>query len=518
MRLIPDSRRGMLWRFALGAVIVIAFTATTTAVAGLLTFKQIAGEIGISPSIKNAQVTVADPGHPQTLLLIGSDHRIGEPFSVAHTDTMMLVRMDPDSSTINVLSIPRDLKVQIPEHGYTVTDKINSAYSIGGPNLLIKVIRQQVFPGLHVNHIIDVNFGGFSDLVDAIGCVYTDVDHRYYNNTAYTGYSSIDIQPGYQKLCGDNQSVKGALAFVRFRHTDSDLVRNARQQDFLRWAKAQYGPSQLLANRDKLLKIFGAHTETDHNLHTVDGLINIFNLVVFSAGHTIRQIPFPAIILPCSSGAPAVAFGAPAAPVAPCYVTAENSAEQSRYRQFMTPTHAAPAGSAHHPARQHAGAAPSAKAANLMNDLADGNSQAAQLRHTALPVYVPKLIATNSRYCTNATCPIGPIANSYPRAYIMRDQTGKPYNAYRMTLVINPALGAYYGVQGTGWQTPPILNSPSEVRTVAGKKLMLYFNGHQLSLVAWRTPRGAYWISNSLTDTLKTQQMLGIAASLTRAG
>jgi polyisoprenyl-teichoic acid--peptidoglycan teichoic acid transferase len=514
VRIIPDSRRGMLWRFALGALIVIAFTATTTAVAGLLQFKQIATDIGISPSIKNAQVTVADPGHPQTLLLIGSDHRIGEPFNAAHTDTMMLVRIDPDSSTINVLSIPRDLKVDIPGHG---TDKINDAYSDGGPNLLIKVIRQQVFPGLHVNHIVDVNFSGFSDLVDAIGCVYTDVDHRYYNNTAYTDYSSIDIQPGYQKLCGDNQSEKGALAFVRFRHTDSDIVRNARQQDFLRWAKDQYGASQLLANRDKLLRIFGAHTQTDHNLHTVDGLINIFNLVVFAAGHQVKQFPFPAIILPCGGGVTTTnAFGVQTTTgVTPCYVTADASAERSVYNQFMTPTHAA-AASAHKTSVHRATPPPSAKAADLMGDLSDGQSQAAQLRHSKLPVYVPRLIANNSRYCTNATCTIGPVANSYPRGYILNDQSGKHYNAYRMTLVINPVLGQYYGVQGTEWQNPPILNSPTQTKTVNGKQLMEFFNGRKLSLVAWRTPHGVYWISNTLTDELKPPQMVGIAASFTR--
>ena len=116
-----------------------------------------------------------------------------------------------------------------------------------------------------------------------------DVDHRYYNNTALTDYSSINIQPGYQKLCGAD-----ALAFVRFRHTDSDLVRNARQQDFIRWAKDQYGVGNIITNKDKLLRIFGAHTQTDHNLHTIDGLINLFNLVAFSAGHAIKQVKFPA--------------------------------------------------------------------------------------------------------------------------------------------------------------------------------------------------------------------------------
>ncbi len=274
--------------------------ATTTAVAGLLQFKQFASDLSLNPAIKHANVTIANPGNPQTLLLIGSDHRAGEPFSASNTDTMMLVRLDPNSSTINVLSIPRDLKVQIPQGERlplrSSTRPTRRWPQPAGP----KSSRQQVFPGLQVNHIIDVNFKGFSDLVDAIGCVYTDVDHRYYNNTAVTDYSSIDIQPGYQKLCGDNQSSSGALAFVRFRHTDTDIVRNARQQDFLRWAKSQFSGSTLLASRDRLLRIFGGNSQTDPDLHTTDGLINLFNLVAFSAGHSVKQIPFPAIIPPCT--------------------------------------------------------------------------------------------------------------------------------------------------------------------------------------------------------------------------
>ena len=161
-------------------------------------------------------VSVPDPGSAQTILLVGSDHRAGTPFKDVNTDTMMLVRLDPTSSTINLLSVPRDLKVQIPEGGALVTGKLNAAYFYGGPNLLIKILQQQVFPGLKVNHVVDVSFGGFEQMVNAIGCVYTDVDHRYYNNTAVTDYSSIDLQPGYQKLCGAD-----ALSFVRFRHTDS---------------------------------------------------------------------------------------------------------------------------------------------------------------------------------------------------------------------------------------------------------------------------------------------------------
>jgi LCP family protein required for cell wall assembly len=489
-------------------VIVITGSAATTAVAGLLQFKTLAAEIGISPAIRHANTTIPDPGSPQTIFVIGSDHRAGEPISSANTDTMMLVRLNPDSSTINVLSIPRDLEVQIPEGGGTVTSKLNAAYSIGGPNLLIKVLQQQVFQGLKVNHIIDINFGGFADLVNAIGCVYTDVDHRYYNNTASTDYSSIDLQPGYQKLCGTD-----ALTFVRFRHTDNDIVRNARQQDFIRWAKDQYSTSQIIANKDKLLTIFGEHTQTDHNLHTVDGLINLFNLVAFSAGHEIKQIKFPALFLPCNTS-PTATGGQ-----APCYVSATAHAESRTFAAFMAPTRAAATSAASKHVRS--GSRGSAtRGAAVTSDVSDGSAQAAALSRVKMPIYYPRLIASGSNYCSGVVgnCPVQ-IASprSYPRAYLIRDQHGKPYRAYRMTLSIDPSNGEYYGVQGTTWQQPPILNSPTETRVVNGKQLLLYANGGKITIVGWRTSGGVYWISNTLTSTLSNSQMIAIAASLTRA-
>jgi LCP family protein required for cell wall assembly len=489
-----------LIRFALGAAIVIGFSAAATAVAGLLQFKEAAHFLSATPAIKHAQVTIPDPGNPQTLLIIGSDHRAGTSFRSANTDTMMLVRLDPNSTTINVLSIPRDLRVDIAGEG---TAKLNSAYSVGGPNLLIRTLRGQVFPDLHVNHILDVNFGGFEALVQAIGCVYTDVDHRYYNNTAITDYSSINLQAGYQKLCGAD-----ALSFVRFRHTDNDIVRNARQQDFIRWAKDQYGPTQLIDNRNQLLQIFGQHVQTDQNLHTTDGLINLFNLVAFSAGHTIKQVPFPAVILPCAPG-PAVATRF--TPQSPCYVTADPAAERHAFDVFMTPTVATPTPpGTPTPARPGASGPaklPQAAAANLRGAVADGHAQVAAMGGTGMPVFFPRLIAAGSHY-------EGPTAGEYPRSYLIHDQGGTAYKAYRLVLVLNPGLGQYYGVQGTTWQNPPILNNPTETRTVSGRRLELHFNGHKLTLVAWRTRHAAYWISNTLTDDLSNQQMIAIAASL----
>jgi hypothetical protein len=86
-----------------------------------------------------------------------------------------------------------------------------------------------------------------------------------------------------------------------------------------------------------------------------------------------------------------------------------------------------------------------------------------------------------------------------------------------MTLVRDPALGQYYGVEGMTWQNPPILNSPTQTKMVNGKRLLLFINGGKISLAAWRTPQGVYWISNDLTDDLSNSQMLAIAGSFTRA-
>src|SRR5581483_8311607 len=271
-------------------------------------------------------------------------------------------------------------------------------YFYGGPGLLIKTLQQQVFPGLKINHVVDVGFGGFERMINAIGCVYADVDHRYYNNTAVTDYSSIDIQPGYQKLCGAD-----ALSFVRFRHTDSDIVRNARQQDFIRWAKAQFSQSQIVSQEGTLLKIFGKNATTDHNLHTTDGIINLFELVAFSSIHSIKQIPFPAIELPC---APATTgTGTAATGGTPCYVSAEPGAEQAAFHAFMTPSKVAPASSPSSPSSPSAGPAKAgagkpaiggggsgANAPGLTPDISDGKAQANALGKLGIPIYFPKLI------------------------------------------------------------------------------------------------------------------------------
>jgi len=183
----------------------------------------------------------------------------------------------------------------------------------------------------------------------------------------------------------------------------------------------------------------------------------------------------------------------------------------------MRPTTSAPAP----PATTHAahGGAPPPKAADLIGDAGDGHGQAAALGRMPMPVYFPRQIANGSSYCSpnSNACPVEtPSPGSYPRAYRIHDQQGHPFAAYRMTLVLNSPFGQYYGIEGTTWSDPPLLSHPNETRLVEGKRLELFYDGHKLTVVAWRTPHGVYWVSNTLTDDLSNAQMLGIAASFTR--
>jgi hypothetical protein len=77
-------------------------------------------------------------------------------------------------------------------------------------------------------------------------------------------------------------------------------------------------------------------------------------------------------------------------------------------------------------------------------------------------------------------------------------------------------LGQYYGVQGTNWEGPPILDNPSERRRMGGRSYQLFYDGHRLRLVSWRSGKAVYWVSNTLRQALSNQQMLALARSVGR--
>jgi LCP family protein required for cell wall assembly len=185
------------------------------------------------------RLDVAIPGQPTTALVIGTDKRKGKEAEVTgRSDTLMLVRADPQTNSISLLSLPRDLlaTIKCPGH-YDRIDRINAAFTECGS--LGSLLTVRALTGIPINYFITVNFRGFLQLVDNLGGVWVDVDHYYHCNASNCpGISAINLEPGYQRL-----RAYDALAYVRYRHFDSDLYRVARQQLFLKALKQQISAS-----------------------------------------------------------------------------------------------------------------------------------------------------------------------------------------------------------------------------------------------------------------------------------
>ena len=484
-----DEKRPSLWkRLALGAALVIFASASATAVAAFREVDRVVNALRVQPELKlGRDVAKTEPGKPQTIMLLGSDKRpkgnVEGAATDARSDTIILVRLDPKKKATALMSLPRDLKVQIPGHG---TDKINAAYEKGGPRLTLNTVKE--LTGLSINHVINVDFRSFYAGVNALGCVYTDVDRRYFNNTAQFAY--INVPAGYQRLCG-----REALQYVRFRYEDNDLVRSARQQDLLREAKQQVGVGKLVDDRDKLIKIFGRNTTSDSALKTRSGIIRLLKLAVFSVGQPIREVHFEG----------AITAGDEAAGL-PSFVEASDATVKKLTRQFLGVEESrGPRGELlpkDKRKRKRQGGDPDG---GLEKAPAEGADQALQAIQAGagkeLPVYYPTVRVKNSIFA-------GP-----PRYYKIKTTEVRRRKSYRM-VVKRGLVGEYYGIQGTTWRNPPILESQSEKRRIGGRTFELHYDGDRLRIVAWRTSKAVYWISNTLLQTLNERQMMTIARSM----
>jgi len=224
-------------------------------------------------------IKVPDSPSAMDILILGSDRRPDEEDSdeYARSDTIILAHIDPENDYMSLLSLPRDLRVNVPGYGH---NKINFAFAAGGPALTIKTIEE--LTGIDIKHYVEVSFQAFCDITDAMGGVYVDVDRRYYNDNAH--YELINLAPGYQLLNGAD-----ALDFVRFRHDlNLDFGRMERQQMYLTAMREQaMGWWDLPV---KLPKMIGA---LFNNLTTDLGANDFLNLAYWGVrldGSRIRRV------------------------------------------------------------------------------------------------------------------------------------------------------------------------------------------------------------------------------------
>ena len=180
--------------------------------------------------------------NPTTILMLGrdfanTDARVAD----NHSDSIMIMRTDPDHHRLAYLSIPRDLRVAIPGHG---EQKINAAMQIGGPELVVRTLRGLTGNALPINHVMIVDFAQFKELIDNIGGIDINVPAPILSNKFDCPYDAAGcarwrgwrFAKGWQHMDG-----KRALIYSRIRENqldprDTDITRGGRQQAVLRAA------------------------------------------------------------------------------------------------------------------------------------------------------------------------------------------------------------------------------------------------------------------------------------------
>lgn len=403
----------------------------------------------------------------QTILLIGSDRR-RTGGGGARSDTIMLARIQPTRHRIALLSIPRDLYVEIPGHGH---DRINMAYHDGGERLLTRVVRDTF--GIEIDHFVEVDFHGFKDLVAELGGVYAPVDQRYYNRnvgTAATNYANIDLQPGYQKLDGHQ-----ALAFARYRHDDNDFVRAARQQLLLSIVahdvlSGSWNPFHV---RRLALAVAKATTSDISSLGEI-----------YSLARAIHDTPSNRIGRFAVHAGDLFLDGAD-------YLAANHTQLRTTVRAWLgvpTPIHT-----------RHTRARVGTQTVAARAPLAGDGGRGAELLASA---------RNGLRTCRPTALPPG---FSWPSEDAV----------HSYTLAGHPAI-ALYATAGSGdsilwmyttWQNPPILAHPTGTLTRGARTYALYTTHGRLRQIAWRLGASTAWITNTLRNTLSIAQMLALARS-----
>jgi LCP family protein required for cell wall assembly len=474
-------------RALLGCLAVLAAAAATSAVFISGEVSTLVSDLNQNGSLKVAPGSLAGAsfGGPQTLLLVGDDQRKLTKYYhhavLPHSNEMLLVRLDPNKPWISMLSIPRDLQVMIDTPGGRVQTRFNYAYTAGGIPLLLSTIKRVI--GLQVNHVVVITFARFKRAVDQMGCVYSTIDRRYYhaNVPGSEQYQEIDLQPGYQKVCGDQ-----ALQFVSYRHGDNALIRDSRDQSFLLDVKKQFGPT-LSNSVHKFERIFGQAVQTDPVLHTTTGIEDLLGTLISSSGRRVRKVTFQANL-----GVNAV--------------TASQQQIAASVHSFLYGGSAVPKKST----AAVANAVHRGKGAPKLPLVPTSGAEIRDARRLAsnftFPVEYPRV-----RDQPGSGNPV------FLRNYLVHAPDGTAYAAY-VGVFAGPGLDQYYDVQGMKWTNAPQFDSPEQTVHVGGRTYSLYYEGENLKVVAWFERGAVYWIRNTLLNQLSNGELMAIAEQTVPVG
>jgi LCP family protein required for cell wall assembly len=247
---VRRPRRRWSWKRRIGVgLIVFVFLVIVWSIAGYLSFRsgveKANARLGpeVTPALSKQDGMLLS--HPTSILLLGrdfqnNDRRVG----LNHSDSIMILRTDPDRHRLVYLSIPRDLRVPIPGYGEA---KINAAMQVGGPARVIETIRGLTGDALSINHVMIVDFTRFKDLIDNIGGIDINVPGPILSNKFDCPYSGSRcarwqgwrFAKGRQHMDGRRALIYSRIRENRLDPSDTDIRRGERQQAVVRAAVAK---------------------------------------------------------------------------------------------------------------------------------------------------------------------------------------------------------------------------------------------------------------------------------------
>jgi LCP family protein required for cell wall assembly len=240
----PSARRPRQIRWGREIAIAIGLIVLFFVVWGAVGYLVFRG--GVAEANKRLPTTArsaltADKGSlfstPSAILLLGTDHslaasRAGD----RHSDSITLLRTDPDHGRLYYLSIPRDLRVEIPGYGAA---KINTAFQVGGPRLAARTVA--AYTDIPVNHLVVVNFAEFKDLIDAVGGldivvpgrILSKFDCPYATEARCARWPGWRFSPGKQHMNGQRALIYSRVRKNLLDPAESDITRGERNQQVL---------------------------------------------------------------------------------------------------------------------------------------------------------------------------------------------------------------------------------------------------------------------------------------------
>ena len=189
------------------------------------------------------------------IMIMGVDSREDD---VGRSDTLMVATIDPKKDQASLLSIPRDTRVKIKNHGF---DKINHAYAFGGHELTKDTVEN--FLGVTLDHYIIIDTHAFQRIIDTIGGIDIDVEKRMYYEDPWDddGGLVINLQPGMQHMDG-----KTAITYVRYRDEEGDLGRIQRQQKFMKAIFDKIASPAIIMKIPSIIKEVSNSIKTDMSI------------------------------------------------------------------------------------------------------------------------------------------------------------------------------------------------------------------------------------------------------------